>query len=45
MSQKEIFNFLVAKEEGTVKIVDGSTCEVISIGTFNITVEIRQYVL
>jgi len=28
---------LVAMEEGTVKMVDGSACEVIGIGTINIT--------
>ena len=29
-SHKEMFNFLVTKEEGTVKMVDGSAYEVIS---------------
>jgi len=28
-SQKELFNFLVTKKEGIVKMVDGSACEVI----------------
>jgi len=28
---------LVAKNEGTVKIVDGSTCEIIGIGTVKVT--------
>ena len=28
-SQKQVFNFLIAKEEGIVKMVDGSACEVI----------------
>jgi len=32
-----MFNSLVAKEEGTVKTVDGSTCEVISTETINVT--------
>ena len=32
-----MFNSLVAKEEGTVKMVDGSACEIISTGTINIT--------
>jgi len=36
-SQKELFNFLVAKEEGTVKMVDGSACEVIDTVTVKIT--------
>ena len=32
-SQKELFyNSLIAKEEGIVKMVDGSACEVIGIG-------------
>jgi len=35
--QKELFNSLVAKEEGTIKMVDGSTCEVIGTGTVNVT--------
>ena len=30
-SQKKLFNFLVVKEEGIVKIVDGSACKVIGI--------------
>ena len=32
-----MFNSLVVKEEGTVKMVDGSTCEVISTVTVNVT--------
>ena len=32
-----MFNSLVAKEEGTVKMVDGSACEVISTGTVKVT--------
>jgi len=36
-SQKEMFNSFVAKEEGTVKIADGSACKVIDIGTVNVT--------
>ena len=28
-SQKELFNSLVVKEEGIVKMIDGSACEVI----------------
>ena len=36
--QKYLFNnFLVAKEEGIVKMVDGSTCEVIDTGTVKVT--------
>ena len=35
-SQKELFNFLVAKEERIVKMVDGSACEIIGTGTINI---------
>jgi len=36
-SQKELFNLLVAKKEGTVKMVDSSACEVISTGTVKVT--------
>ena len=36
-SQKELFNFLVAKEEGIVKMVDISACEVIDTGTVKVT--------
>jgi len=36
-SHKEMFNSLVAKEKGTVKIVDDLTCEVISIRIVNVT--------
>jgi len=36
-SQKEMFNSMVAKEKGTVKIVIDSACEVISTGTINVT--------
>ena len=36
-SQKEILNSLVAKEKGTVKMVDGSTCEVTGTGTVKAT--------
>jgi len=37
-SQKELFNnSLVTKEEKIVKMVDGSACEVIGIGTVKIT--------
>jgi len=32
-----MFNFLDAKKEGTIKMVDGSACEVIGIGIINIT--------
>jgi len=35
--QKELFNFLLAKEEGIVKMVDDLACEVISTGTVKIT--------
>jgi len=36
--QKELFNnFLVAKEEGIVKMVDGSACEVIGTETIKVT--------
>ena len=34
---KETFNSLALKEEGTVKMIDGLVCEVISTGTTNIT--------
>jgi len=37
MFPKELFNSLVAKEEGTVKIVDGSTCKIIDTGTIKVT--------
>jgi len=36
-SQKELFNSLVAKEEGTVKMVDDSACEVIGTWTIKVT--------
>jgi len=36
-SHKEMFNSLAANEEGAVKMVEGSTCEVISTGTINVT--------
>ena len=36
-SQKELFNSLVAKEEGIVKMVDESACEVIGTGTVKFT--------
>ena len=36
-SQKELFNSLIAKEEGIVKMVDGSACEIIGTGTVKIT--------
>ena len=36
-SQKELFNSLVANEEGTIKMMDGSACKVIGIGTVKIT--------
>ena len=32
-----MFNSLVAKEEGSVKMVDDSTCKVISTVTINVT--------
>ena len=32
-----MFTSLVVKEEGIVKIVDGSACEVISTGIVNVT--------
>ena len=32
-----MFNFLVAKEEGIVKMVDGLACEVIGTGTVKVT--------
>ena len=32
-SHEEMFNSLVAKEDGTVKMVDGSACEIIGTGT------------
>ena len=36
-SQKELFNSLVAKEEGTIKKVDGSACEVIGTEIVKVT--------
>ena len=39
---KEMFNSLVAKEEGTVKMVDSSACEVIDTGTINVTCRERM---
>ena len=36
-SQKELFNSLVAKEEGIVKMVNGSACKVIGTGIVKIT--------
>ena len=36
-SQKELFNFLVVKKEGIVKMVDGSTYEIIGTGTVKVT--------
>jgi len=36
-SHKEMFNSLVVKKEGAVKIVDGSACEVTITGTVNVT--------
>ena len=36
-SQKELFNSLVAKEEGIIKMADGSAYEVIGTGTIKIT--------
>jgi len=36
-SQKELFNSLVVKEEGTVKMVDGLAYEVIDTGTVKVT--------
>ena len=44
-SQKKMFNFLVAKEEETVKMIDGSTCKIIDILTVNIKEEMGLYVL
>ena len=32
-----MFNSLIAKEEGIVKMLDGSDCEVISTGTIKVT--------
>ena len=42
--QKELFNFLVAKEKGIVKMVDSLICEIISIGTVKVTKRDDQYV-
>ena len=36
-SHKELFNSLIAKEEGIVKMVDGSACEVINTGAVKVT--------
>ena len=35
--QKELFNSLVEKEEGTIKMADGSACEVIDTGAVKVT--------
>jgi len=35
--QKELFNYLVAKEEGTIKMVDGLTFKVIGTETVKVT--------
>ena len=35
-SHKDMFNSLVAKEEGTVKMVDNSACKVIDTETVNV---------
>jgi len=34
--KKKLFNSLVAKKEGTVKMVEGSACEVIGTGTIKV---------
>ena len=44
-SQKEMFNSLVAKEEGTFKMVDGSACEIIGTGTVKVTEKMGKCVL
>ena len=52
-SHKDMFNSLVAKKEGTVKMMDGSTCKVIGTETINVierdwtvrALEAVQYVL
>jgi len=44
-SQKELFNFLVAKEQGTIKMVDDSACEVIGTGTVKVKKEIGRCML
>ena len=36
-SQKEMFNSLVVKEEGIIKIVDGSACKIIDTGRVKVT--------
>ena len=36
-SQKELFNSLFAKEDGIIKMVDGSAYEVIDTGTVKVT--------
>ena len=35
--QKELFNSLIVKKEGTVKMVNGSACKVINTGTVKVT--------
>ena len=35
-SYKEMFNSLVTKDEGAIKMVDGLTCEVMGTGTVNV---------
>jgi len=36
-----MFSSLIAKEEGTINMVDGLACKVIDTGTVNITVEME----
>jgi len=36
-SQKKLFNSLVTKEEGTIKMMDGSSCKVIDTETVKVT--------
>ena len=45
MAHKNMFNSLVAKEEWTVKMVDGSACEVIGTGKLRLQEEMGQYML
>ena len=37
MSHKDMFNSLIAKEEGTAKMVDDSACKIISTVILNVT--------
>jgi len=44
-SQKELFNSLIVKKKGTIKMIDGSVCKVIGTGQSRLQKEMRQCVL